>query len=45
MSKDLGNDHWKIYFMNELIDVVQQTTESGLNLKEAKDILWVLASF
>ncbi len=24
-SKDLGNDQWKIDFMNELIDVVNQT--------------------
>ncbi len=41
---DLGNDQWKINFMNELIDVVHQTAESGLNPKEAKDILWFLAS-
>ncbi len=39
-SKDLGNDQWKINFMNELIDVVHQTSESGFNLNEAKDILW-----
>ncbi len=43
-SNDLGNDQWKINFMNELIDVVQQTAESGLSPKEAKDILWLLAS-
>ncbi len=43
-SKDLGNDQWKINFMNELIDVVHQTAESGLSPKEAKDILWFLAS-
>ncbi len=43
-SKDLGNDQWKINFMNELIDVVHQTSESGLSPKEAKDILWFLAS-
>ncbi len=30
--------------MNELIDVVHQTAESGLSLKEANDILWFLAS-
>ncbi len=30
-SKDLGNDQGKINFMNELIDVVHQTAESGLN--------------
>ncbi len=42
--KDLGNDQWKINFMNELIDVVHQTSESGLSPKEAKDILWFLAS-
>ncbi len=34
-SKDLGNDQWKINFMNELIDVVHQTVESGLSYKEA----------
>ncbi len=46
MSMDLGNDHnqWKINFMNELIDVVHQPAESGLSLKEAKDILGFLAS-
>ncbi len=44
MSKDLGDDQWKINFMNELIDVVHQTAESGLSPGEAKDILWVLAS-
>ncbi len=43
-SKDLGNDQWKINFMNELIDVVHPTAESGLSPKEAKDILWFLAS-
>ncbi len=43
-SKDLGNDQWKINFMNELIDVVHQTAESGLSTREAKDILWFLAS-
>ncbi len=30
-SKDLGNDKWKIYFMNELIEVVHQTAESWLS--------------
>ncbi len=30
--------------MNELIDVVHQTSESGLSPKEDKDILWFLAS-
>ncbi len=44
-SKDLGNDQWKINFMNELINVVHQTAESGLSSKEAKDILWFLAIF
>ncbi len=34
-SKDLGNDQWKINFMNELIDDVHQTAESGLSPKEA----------
>ncbi len=29
----LGNDQWKINFMNELIDVVHQTAESGLSPK------------
>ncbi len=43
-SKDLGNDQWKINFMNEIIDVVHQTAESGLSPKETKDILWFLAS-
>ncbi len=43
-SKDHGDDQWKINFMNELIDVVHQTAESGLIPKEAKDILWFLAS-
>ncbi len=43
-SKDLGNDQLKINFMNELIDVVHQTSESGLCPKEAKDILCFLAS-
>ncbi len=43
-SKDLGNDQWKINFMNELIDVVHQTSESGLSPRKAKDILWFLAS-
>ncbi len=38
-SKDLGNDQWKINFINE-----KQTAESGLKLKEVKDILWFLAS-
>ncbi len=37
-SKNLG-DQWKINFMNELIDIVHQTAESGLSSKEAKDIL------
>ncbi len=41
---DLGNDQWKINFMNELRDVVHQTAESGISPKEAKDILWFLAS-
>ncbi len=43
-SKDLGNDQWKINFMNELINVVVHTAESGLSPKEAKDILCFLAS-
>ncbi len=43
-SKDLGNDRWKINCMNELMDVVHQTAESGLSPKEAKDILWFLSS-
>ncbi len=43
-SKYLGDDQWKIYFMNELIDVVYQTAESGLRPEETKDILWCLAS-
>ncbi len=30
--------------MNELIDGVHQTAESGLSPKEAKDKLWFLAS-
>ncbi len=30
-SKDHGNDRWKINFMNELINVVHQTAESGLS--------------
>ncbi len=38
-SKDLGDDQWKINFMNELIDVVHQTAEFGLSREEAKDIL------
>ncbi len=42
--KDLGNDQRNINFMNELIDVVHQTAESGLRPKEPKDILWILAS-
>ncbi len=42
-SKVLGNDQWKINFMDELIDVVHLTSESGLSPKEAKDILWFLA--
>ncbi len=41
-SKDLGNDQWKINFMNELIDFVHQTAESGPSPKKAKDILWFL---
>ncbi len=45
MSKDLGNDQWKINFMNELIDVVHQTSENGLSPKEVKDILWFLAGY
>ncbi len=36
------NDQWKINFMNELIDDVHQTAESGLSHKEANDILWFL---
>ncbi len=44
ISKDLDNDQWKINFMNELIYVVHQTSESGLSPKEAKDILWLLGS-
>ncbi len=43
-SKDLGNDQWKINFMNELIDVVHQTAESGLNSVEARDKLCFLVS-
>ncbi len=43
-SKDLGDDRWKINFMNEFIDVVHQTAESGFSHKEGKGILWVLAS-
>ncbi len=43
-SKDLGDDQWEISFMNELIDVVHQTSESGLRPKEAGDILWFLGS-
>ncbi len=38
-SKYLGNDQWKINFMNELIHGFHQTAES-----EVKDILWFLAS-
>ncbi len=30
--------------MNEFIDVVHQTAQNGFRLKEAKDILWFLAS-
>ncbi len=41
-SKDLGNDQWKINFMNELIDVVHQTSESELSPKGSKDI-WFIA--
>ncbi len=37
-SKDLGNDQWKINFMN-VIDVIHQTAEMGLSPKETKDIL------
>ncbi len=29
MSNDLGSDKWKINFMNELIDLVHQSAESG----------------
>ncbi len=43
-SKDLGNDQWKINFMNQLIDVVHQTAENGLSPKDAKGILRFLAS-
>ncbi len=43
-GKTVGNDQWKIHFMNERIDVVHQTAESGLSPKEAKDILWFSAS-
>ncbi len=43
-SKDLGDEQWKIDFMNELIDVVNKTAECGLSPEEAKDILWFLAS-
>ncbi len=43
-SKDLGNDQWKINCINELINNVHQTAESGLSPEEAKDILWFLAS-
>ncbi len=39
-KEDIGNDLWKINFMNEHIDVVHQTAESGLSPKEAKNILW-----
>ncbi len=34
-SKVLGYDQWKINFIHELIDVVQQTTESGRSPNEA----------
>ncbi len=43
-SKDLGNDQWKINFMNEHIDTVHKIAERGLSPKESKDILWFLAS-
>ncbi len=43
-SKDLGKDQQKNNFINELIDVVHKTAESGLSLTEAKDILCLLAS-
>ncbi len=43
-SKDLGDDQWKIKFVNETIDAVHKTAESGLNSDEAKDILSFLAS-
>ncbi len=43
-SKDLDNDQWKINFMNELIDVVHQTVESGSSPKEDNDIICFLAS-
>ncbi len=43
-SQRTGNDQWKINFMNQLIDVVHQNSESGLSPNEAKDILWFLAS-
>ncbi len=37
-SKDIAEDQWKIYFMNEIIDVVHQTAENELSPEEAKDI-------
>ncbi len=40
--KDLGDDQWKIDFLNELIDV-HNTVECGLSPQEAKDILWFSA--
>ena len=43
-SKDLGDEQWTIYFMNELIDVVNKTAECGLSPEEAKNILWFLGS-
>ncbi len=42
--KDLGDNLWKINFVNELIDVVHQTAESRLTPEEVKDILLFLAS-
>ena len=43
-SKDLGDERWKIDFMNELIDDVNKTAVCRLSPEEAKDILWFLAS-
>ncbi len=33
-SKDFGNDQWKINFMNELIEVIHQTAENLIVLKQ-----------
>ncbi len=35
-SKDLGNDKWKINFMNELIDVVTKRLKVDLALKKLR---------